>query len=158
MQLINKFNEGILFLLCVTDIFSKYTWVIPLKDKKYIKITNAFQNILRKFNCKPNKIWVDKGSQFYNRSMKPFLQNNDIEIYSMHVEGKSVIAKTFIRTLIKKMYTYMTSIFKNVSVTHWTHTAMHIIAKWSNVKSNKHIDSSEESSDKYPKFKNCWYC
>ena len=70
MQMINKFNEGILFLLCVTDIFSKYTWVIPLKDKKYITITNAFQNILCKSNCKPNKIWVDKGSQFYNRSMK----------------------------------------------------------------------------------------
>ena len=50
--------------------------------------------------------------------MKSFLQNNDIDIYSIHVEGKSVIAKTFIRTLIKKMYTYMTSIFKNVSVTH----------------------------------------
>ena len=62
MQMINKFNEGILFLLCVTDIFSKYTWVIPLKDKKYITITNAFQNILRKSNCKLNKIWVDKGN------------------------------------------------------------------------------------------------
>ena len=65
MQLISKFNKGIRFLLCIIDIFSKYTWVIPLKDKKGITITNAFQKILYKSNRKPNKIWVDKGSEFY---------------------------------------------------------------------------------------------
>ena len=56
MQLISKFNKGIRFLLCVIDIFSKYAWVIPLKDKKGITITNAFQKILDESNCKPNKI------------------------------------------------------------------------------------------------------
>ena len=71
MQLINKFNKGFRFLLCVIDIYSKYTWVIPLKDKKRITITNAFQNILDESNPKPNKIWVDKGSEFYNRLIKP---------------------------------------------------------------------------------------
>ena len=55
------------FLLCVIDIFSKYAWVTPLKDKKGITITNAFQNILE-INCKPDKIWVDNGSELYNRS------------------------------------------------------------------------------------------
>ena len=73
MQLISKFNKGIRLLLCVTDIFGKYTWVIPLKDKKGIRIINAFH--------KPTKTWVDKGSKFYNRSMKSFFQNNDIEMY-----------------------------------------------------------------------------
>ena len=70
MQLISKFNKGIRFLLCVIDIFSKYTWVVPLKDKKGITITNAFQKILDESNGKVKKIWVDKGSKFYNRSMK----------------------------------------------------------------------------------------
>ena len=60
MQELSKFNKGICCLLCVIDIFSKYTWVIPLKDKKGIKITNAFQKILDESNLKPNKMWVDK--------------------------------------------------------------------------------------------------
>ena len=70
MQLISKFNKGFRFLLCVTDIYSKYAWVIPLKDKKCITITNAFQKILSESKRKPNKIWVEKGSEFYNRLMK----------------------------------------------------------------------------------------
>ena len=61
MQLISNFNKGFRFLLCVIDIFSKYAWVVPLKDKKGISIVNAFQKILDKLEHKPNKIWVDKG-------------------------------------------------------------------------------------------------
>ena len=64
MQLISKFNEGFRFLLCVIDIYSKYAWVIPLRNKKGITITNAFQKTLKESNRKPNKIWVDKGSSF----------------------------------------------------------------------------------------------
>ena len=86
MQLISKFNKGFQFLLCVIDIYSKYTWAIPLKNKKRIKITNAFQKTLDQSNCKPNKIWVDKSGEFYNRSMKSILQNNGIEMHSMHNE------------------------------------------------------------------------
>ena len=70
MQSISKFGKGFRFLLCVIGIYSKYAWVIPLKDKKVTTITNAFQKILRESHCKSNKIWVDKGSKFYNRSMK----------------------------------------------------------------------------------------
>ena len=70
MQLISKFNKGFRFLLCVIDIFSKYAWVIPLKDKKCISIVNAFQKILDKSGHKLNKKWVDKGSEFYNNSFK----------------------------------------------------------------------------------------
>ena len=76
MQLISKFNKEILFLLCVFDIFSKYAWVIPLKDKRCIKVANFFQEILDESNRKPNKIWVDKGSEFYNRSMRSWLEKN----------------------------------------------------------------------------------
>ena len=64
MQMINKFNKGFRFLLCVIDIYRKYTWVIPLKYKKGITITNAFQKVLNESNCKSNKIWVDKDSEF----------------------------------------------------------------------------------------------
>ena len=70
MQLISKFQKVFWFLLFVIDIYSKYEWVIPLKDKKGITITNAFQKILDESNCKPSKIWVDKGSEFYKRWSK----------------------------------------------------------------------------------------
>ena len=72
MQLISKFNQGFGFLLRVIDIFSKYTWVVPLKDKKGISIVNAFQKILEDSKRKPNKIWVGK---FYNRSVKSWLKD-----------------------------------------------------------------------------------
>ena len=64
MQLINKLNKGFRFLFCVIDIFSKYAWVVPLKDKKGVNIVNAFQKILHDSASKPNKIWVDKASEF----------------------------------------------------------------------------------------------
>ena len=64
MQLISKFNKGLRFLLCIIDIFSKYAWVVPLKDKKGASIVNSFQIILDKSGLKPNKIWIDKGSEF----------------------------------------------------------------------------------------------
>ena len=88
MQWISKFNKGFRVLLCVIGMYSKYAWVVILKDKKWITITNDFQVFLDESNRKPNKIWVDKGSEFYNSWMKSFLQNNDIEMYSTHNEGK----------------------------------------------------------------------
>ena len=106
--MISKFNKGFRFLLCAIDIYSKYAWVIPLKDKKGVIITNVFQTILDESTRKPNKILVDNGSELYNRSMKSFLKNNHIEMYSMHNEGKSVIAGRFIRTLKNKVYKYVT--------------------------------------------------
>ena len=112
MQLISKFNKGFKFLSCVIDIYSKYAWVVPLKDKKGVSIVNAFQSILKKSNKKPNKIWVDKGGKFYNRSMKSWLEKNDIEMYSTHNEGKSVVAERFIRKIKNRIYKYMTSISK----------------------------------------------
>ena len=78
------FNKEIYFLLCVIVTFTKYAWVIALKDKKDTTITNALQKILDEFNHKPNKLWVDKSSKFYNRSMQSFLQNNNIEIHLAH--------------------------------------------------------------------------
>ena len=111
MQLLSRYNKGIRFLLCVFDFFSRYAWVVPLKDKKGI-------SILKQSNSrrKPNKIWVDKGSEFYNASFKKWLQDNDIVMYSTHNEGKSVVAERFIRTLKSKIYKYMASVSKNVYI------------------------------------------
>ena len=104
MQLLSKFNKGFRFLLCVIDIFSKYAWVISLKDKKGISIVNAFQKILDDSKRKPDKIWVYKGSKFYNNSFKKWLKDNDIVMYSTNNEKKSVIAERFIRKLKNKVY------------------------------------------------------
>ena len=112
LQLLSKFNKGFRFLLCVSDIFSKYAWVILLKHEKGISIVNGFQKIINDSKGKPNKIRVDKRSEFYNNSFKKWLQNNDIVMYSTNNEGKSVIAERFIRTLKNKIYKYMTSISK----------------------------------------------
>ena len=75
MQSLSKYKKGIKYLLCAIDLFSKYTWVVPLKDKRGIIIINAFQKILDSSNRKPNKIWVDQGSEFYNHSFKKFFEN-----------------------------------------------------------------------------------
>ena len=92
MKLISKFIKGInCFLLCFIDILSQCAWVIPLEDKKGITIINAFQKILDE--CMN---WIE----FYNRSMKSFLQNNNMEMYSIHNKGRSVVAKSFIGTFI----------------------------------------------------------
>ena len=84
MQLASKFNKGFRFLLCVIDIFSKYAWVVPLKDKNGVSIVNHFQKILDDSNRKLDKIWVNKGSEFYNLSFKKWLKDNDMEMYLTH--------------------------------------------------------------------------
>ena len=110
MQSLSKYNKGIKYLLCAIDLFSKYAWVTRLKDKKGTSIVNAFKKILNDSNRKPNKIWVDQGSEFYNNSFKDFLKINNIEMYSTYNEGKSVIAERFIRTIKTKIHKYMTAI------------------------------------------------
>ena len=161
MQLLSKYNKGIRSLFCVIDIFSKYVWVVPLKDKKGISIVKAFQSILKQSNRKPNKIWVDKGSEFYNAYFKKWLRDNNIVIYSTHNEGKSVVAERFIRTLKRKIYKYMTSISKNVYIAKLDdivdeyNNAYHTTIKMKPivVKVNTYINTSKEINNKDPKFK-----
>ena len=114
IQSLSKKNKGIKYLLCAIDLFSKYAFVIPLKDKKGISITNAFDKIIKQFKRKPNKLWVDQGSEFHNRVFKKWLSDNDIIMYATFNEGKSVVAERFIRTLKNKLYKHMTATGKNV--------------------------------------------
>ena len=109
MQSLSKYNTGIKYLLCAISLFSKYTLVDPLKDKRGISIVNAFQKIISKGN-KPNKIKVDQGGEFYNNLLKRFLKINKIEMYSTCNEGKSVVAEKFIRTLKIKISKHMTTV------------------------------------------------
>ena len=161
MQLISKFKKGFRILLCVIDIFSKYASVALLRDKKCLSIVDAFQKILDDSNRKPDKIWVDKSSEFYNNFFKKWLKDNDIEMYSIHNEGKSVVSKRFIRTLKTKIYKYMTSVSKNVYIDklddivgEYNNTYHRTIKmKPVNVKDNTYIDFKKEIIDKGPKFK-----
>ena len=126
-----------------------------------MSIVNAFKKILKgPNNRKPYKIWVDKGSEFYNKSFKNWLQDNDTEMLSTHNEGKSVVADRSIRTLKNKIYKYMTSI-SNVYidklddiVNEYSKTYYRTIKlKPIDVKDNTYIDFGKEVNDKNPKFK-----
>ena len=114
MQSLSKKNKGIKYLLCALDLYSKYAFVIPLKDKKGFSVTNAFNKIVKQSERKPNKIWVDQGGEFYNNVFKKWLSDNDIIMYSTYNESKSVVAERFIRTLKNKLYKHMTATGKNV--------------------------------------------
>ena len=151
--------------MCDIDIVSKYTWVVPLKDKKDITITDAFQKIIKESDRKSNKICVDKRSEFDNSSFKKWLEDNDIEIYSIHNKGKSVVAERFIGTLKTKIYKYMASISENVYINKLDDTVNEcntyhrtIKMKPVDVKDNAYIDwielhSNKEVNDKDRKFK-----
>ena len=112
MQSLSKKNKGIKYLLCAIDLYSKFAFVVPLKDEKGISIVNAFNKMIKQSNRKPNKIWVNQGCEFYNRIFKKRLSGNDIIMYSTFNEGKSVVAERFIRTLKNKLH--MTATGKNV--------------------------------------------
>ena len=161
MQLISKFNKGFTFLLYVIDIFSKYAWVVPLKDKKNVTITNAFQKYLKESDRKPNKIWVDKGSEFYNNSFLKWLKGNDTEMYSINNEGKFVVAERFIKTLKNKIYKPVTSVSKIVyidklyDIVNEYNNTYHKTIKMKpiDVKDNTYLDFKKDVNDKDPNFK-----
>ena len=160
MQSLSKKNKGIKYILCVIDLYSKYAFVIPLKDKKGISITNAFDKIIKQFKRKPNKLRVDQGSEFHNRVFKKWLSDNDIIMYSTFNEGKSVVAERFIRTLKNKLYKHMAATGKNVYydvlddiVNEYNNTKHSTIKmKLMDVKDNKRVYIAEHN-EKYSRFK-----
>ena len=102
MSALSKDNDGYRFLLLVIDTFSKYGWIIPLKDKKGETVTKAFQLIFKE-GRRPEKLWTDKGREFYNKDVKDL-----IELYSTENEEKSSIVERWIRTMKDKMWKYFT--------------------------------------------------
>ena len=159
MQSLSRKNKGIKYLLRAIDLYSKYAFVIPLKDKKGISIVNAFNKIIKQSNRKPNKIWVDQGGEFYNNVFEKWLSDNDINMYSTYNEGKSVVAERFIRTLKNKLYKHMTATGKNVyydvlddAVNKYNNTKHSTIKiKPIDVKNNKrvYIDEHNEKDSRF---------
>ena len=148
-------------LLCVIAIFSKYTWLVSLKDKKNITVTNDFRKVLVESNCKSNEILDEKESEFFSRPVKSWLWDNDIEMCPTHDEEKSFITEIFISTLKNKIYKYMTAIFKNVyidklddTVNEYNNNKDHrsIRMKPVDVKSSTYISFNAENINKDPKF------
>ena len=160
MQLISKHNKGTRYLLCVIYLFSKYAWVVPLKDKKGVRFVNAFEKILDSSKRKPNKIWVDQGSEFYNNVFKKLLKDNDISMYSTYTEGTSV-AERFIITLKNQIYKHLTAISKNVYfdvlddiIDEYNNTYHKTIKmKPIDVGDDSFAEYNEKSNEKDPKFK-----
>ena len=159
MQSLGKYNKRIKYLLYAIDMFSKYAWVVPFKDKRGVTIVNEFLKIIWK-GRKPNKIWVDQGGEFYNNPFKIFLKNNNIKMYSTNNEGKSAVAERFIRTL-NKLFKHMTAVSKSFYfdvldniVKKYNNTVHRIIKmKAIDVTSNSRAEYSEDSNEKDPKFK-----
>ena len=160
MQSLSRKNKGIKYLLCAIDLYSKYAFVIPLKDKKGISIVNAF-NKIKQFNRKPNNTCVDQGGEFYNNVFKKWLSDNDIIMYSTYTEGKSVVAERFIRTLNNKLYKHMTATGKNVyydvldDVVNKYNNTKHSIIKMKpiDVKDNNKRVYIDEHNEKDSRFK-----
>lgn len=106
MQEWSNDNQGYRYLLTVIDVFSKYAWCIPLKDKRGETVVQAFKTI---HDGKPVNLWVDQGKEFYNKNMKEWLNKHSINIYSTFGEHKSVVAERFNRTLKEMMYKRFTA-------------------------------------------------
>ena len=149
IQLISKYNKGIKYLSCVVDLFSKYAFVVPLKDKKGTTIINAFQSILNSSTRKPNKIWVDQGSEFYNNHFKKWLQYNNIEMYSTYNEGKSVAAERFLKCLKNVYFDVLNDIVDEYNNTYHRTIKMKPI----DVGDYSFAEYNEQSNEKDPKFR-----
>ena len=101
MQAFSKFNRGIKYLLAVIDVFSKYGYLVPLNDKTGKSVASALKTIFKE--RKPEKMWVDKGKEFYNKDVKEL-----IELYSTENEEKSSVVERWIRTMKERMWKYFT--------------------------------------------------
>ena len=131
-----------------------------MKDKEVVSLVYAFQKILDDSDRKPSKIWVDKGSEFYNNFFKKLLKDFNIEMYWIHNEGK-FLAERSIRTLKTKIYKCMTPVSKSVYIDklddimgEYNNTYHRTIeTKPVDVKDNTYIDFQKEVNNKYPKFK-----
>ena len=107
MQTFSKLNRGVKYLLAVIDILSKYGWLVPLKDKTGKSVASALKTIFKE--RKPEKMWVDKGKEFYNKDVKDL-----VELYSTENEEKSSVVERWIRTMKEKMWKYFTD--KNTNI------------------------------------------
>ena len=106
---LSKYNKNHKFIFTILDNYTKYAWAIPLKDKSGRSTTTALKNLIEKAKRKPDKIWSDRGKEFYNKTFLDFLKQKEIQIYSTNSDLKAVFVERFNRTLldlIKKTNVY----------------------------------------------------
>ena len=104
-----KQNKGFKYMLNVIDVFSKYAWSIPMKDKTGKTTLEAFRKIAQDSRRIPKHLWVDRGLEFYNKDIDSWLKKNDIVRYSTYGEHKSVVVERFNRTLKEMMWKRFTA-------------------------------------------------
>ena len=107
MQQFSRWNKAYRYLLMVIGVFSKYGWIVPLKDKKGESVTKAFSEIFKE-DRKPQYLWVDKGKEFYNKHVKDLLEKHSVQIYSTENEEKSSVVERWNRTIKSKMWKQFT--------------------------------------------------
>ena len=134
MQSMQKFNDGYRYLLVCIDVFSKYAWVVPLKNKTP-SLVDAFKTILSS-RRKPEKIITDQGTEFFNKHFKALLKDEDIELYNTYNETKASVVERLIRTLKTRMWRYFTAkktmryIDRLPDLVYWyNHTVHHSIKR-----------------------------
>ena len=110
MQVFSKFNRGRKYLLAVINVFSKFGWLTPLKDKTGKSVASALKTIFKE--RKPEKMWVDKGKEFYNKDVKDL----SIELYFTENEEKSSVVERWIWTMKEKMWKYFSTNSTNVYI------------------------------------------
>jgi len=128
MQEWSKQNNGFRYMLNVIDIFSKYAWSIPLKDKRGDTVTEAFIKIVNNSKRIPKYLWVDKGKEFYNKNMDLWLKQNNIIRYSTFGQHKSAIIERFNRTLKEIMWKRFTA----ENTRNWIHILDKLIMEYNN--------------------------
>ena len=117
MQIFSKYNKNFKFLLTVIDLFSRYAWIVPLKNKTGASVRDASQHITETSSRRsPRKLWVDEGKEFYNSIMKKWLVDMDIHMYSTHNEGKAVVVERFNRTMKSRMWRHFAASSTNIYI------------------------------------------
>ena len=123
MQAFSKFNHGIKYLLAVIDVFSKYGWLVPLKDKTGKSVESALKTISKE--RQPEKMWVDKGKEFYNENVKSL-----VKLYSTENEEKSSVVERWIRTMKERMWKY----FTDNNTNHYVDVLLDLVKGYNNTK------------------------
>ena len=149
MQKFAKMNKGYRYLLTCVDIFSKYSWVIALKDKKGINVKNALQKIFKERKCK--FLWKDRGKEFYNKQVQDLLNENNIKLYSTNnSEIKSSVVERFNRTFKNMMHKKFTeknnTIFYNIidDLANEYNNKYHSTIKMTPIEGSKKINENEK--------------
>ena len=140
-------NEKTKFILTVIDIFSKYGWMIPLKNKKGESVANAFEKIFKE--RKPSFLWTDKGLEFWNSKVKELLKKKGVKLYSTENEEKSSVVKRWNRTMKEKMW----KMFDRNNSLEYLEELPKLVKDYNNTKHNSigmtPVEASKKKNEKF---------